>query len=170
MNVVLKIVGYVFLAIVAVIVAGLIATAVIGRESMLGLVFGPVEARAVDFATLRKTDRPNQFLACPLDVCAETPDMVAPVYEMSATDLRDRWLAMLAEQPRVEQLGADETNLHYDFRQRTELMRFPDTITVRFIPLGDMQSTLAVYSRSHYGYSDWGVNQQRVTAWLDALR
>lgn len=170
MKVVLKIVGYVFLAIVAVIVVGLIATAFVGRDGMLNLVFGAVEERQIDFATLQKTDKPNQFLVCPLDICTETPDMVAPVYEMSATDLRDKWLAMLAEQPRVEQISADDENMHYDFRQLTELMRFPDTITVRFIPLGDTQSTLAVYSRSHYGYSDWGVNQKRVMAWLDALQ
>lgn len=170
MKVVLKIVGYVFLAVAAVIVVGLIATAFVGREGMLSLAFGPVDEREIDFATLRKTEKPNQFLVCPLDVCAETPDMVAPIYEMSATDLRDKWLAMLAEQPRVEQISADDENMHYDFRQHTELMRFPDTITVRFIPLGESQSTLAVYSRSHYGYSDWGVNQKRVTAWLDTLQ
>lgn len=169
MRVILKIVGYVFLAIVAVIVVGLVATAFVGREGMLNLAFGPVEEREIDFATLQKTDKPNQFLVCPLDVCAETPDMVAPVYEMSAGDLRDKWLAMLAEQPRVAELSADEENLHYDFRQHSELMRFPDTITVRFIPLGPAQSTLAIYSRSHYGRSDLGVNEKRITDWLDAL-
>jgi uncharacterized protein (DUF1499 family) len=59
--------------------------------------------------------------------------------------------------------------MQYDYIQRTELMRYPDSITVRFIPLADGQSTLAIYSRSHYGRSDFGVNQARIRAWLAAL-
>jgi uncharacterized protein (DUF1499 family) len=48
-------------------------------------------------------------------------------------------------------------------------MRYPDLITVQFRPLDSTRSTLAIYSRSVYGYSDRGVNQRRVRQWLDRL-
>jgi uncharacterized protein (DUF1499 family) len=84
--------------------------------------------------------------------------------------LRERWLAMIARQPRVQQVAVDADQGQYDFIQRSRLLRFPDTITVRFIPRSATQSTLAIYSRSHYGSSDLGVNRRRVTAWLAALQ
>jgi len=60
--------------------------------------------------------------------------------------------------------------MQYDYIQRTALMRYPDSITVRFIALGSNRSTLGIYSRSHYGKSDLGVNEARIRAWLLALR
>jgi uncharacterized protein (DUF1499 family) len=48
-------------------------------------------------------------------------------------------------------------------------MDFPDSITVRFIPLTPDSATLAIYSRSHYGRNDFGVNEARIRAWLTAL-
>ena len=48
-------------------------------------------------------------------------------------------------------------------------MRYPDSITVRFLPLEEGRSTLAIYSRSHYGRSDFGVNKERVDGWLASL-
>ncbi len=56
-----------------------------------------------------------------------------------------------------------------EFEQRSFLFRFPDLVSVRFLPLGESQSTLVIYSRSLLGYSDLGVNRSRVRNWLDAL-
>jgi uncharacterized protein (DUF1499 family) len=77
---------------------------------------------------------------------------------------------MISKQPRVERRAVSEDELQYDFVQRSPLLRFPDTITVRFIPLSPTTSTLAMYSRSHYGYSDFGVNRRRIETWLASLR
>ena len=55
------------------------------------------------------------------------------------------------------------------FIQYTRLMRFPDTIDVQVLPVGDNQSTLAIYSRSLVGRNDFGVNRARVERWLAAL-
>jgi len=55
------------------------------------------------------------------------------------------------------------------FVQRSETLRFPDTVVVRYIALPDQRSTLAIYSRSQLGHSDLGVNQARIERWLEKL-
>ena len=95
--------------------------------------------------------------------------MASPTYDLSVEELRERWMTMIASQPRIETRKADEEAMQYEFIQRTKFMRFPDIITVRFIPLEQRRSTLAVYSRSRYGRRDFGVNKDRVLAWLEAL-
>jgi uncharacterized protein (DUF1499 family) len=73
---------------------------------------------------------------------------------------------MLAEQPRLQVLRRDVTNRQIDYVQRTPLLRFPDLITVRFVPIDDTHSTVAIYSRSVWGKGDMGVNRARVQEWL----
>ena len=153
-----------------VIILALGATAVIGRERALALVFGPAEPTPIDFKTLTRHRRPNQFLMCPKGLCSAAIDVVSPVFDVPATQLRNVGVAVMAQQPRIQQVAADETALQYDFVQRSRLVRFPDLITVRFIPLPATQSTFAVYSRSHIGYSDRGVNRRRIESWLTALK
>ena len=146
-----------------------VAVAVIGRDEMLTMVFGPADHVEIDFATLALDGRPNQHLVCPEGFCAASPHAASPVFEMSATALRDRWMAMIERQPRVTRTGTDDAALHYDFVQRSLVFRFPDAITVRFIALDEGRATLAIYSRSYYGRDDFGVNRRRVEAWLAAL-
>ncbi len=146
-----------------------VAVAVIGRDEMLTMVFGPADHFAIDFATLALDGRPNQHLVCPEGFCAASPHAVSPVFEIPATALRDRWMAMIERQPRVTGTAADAAALHYDFVQRSLVFRFPDAINVRFIALVVRRATLAIYSRSYYGHDDFGVNRRRVEAWLAAL-
>ena len=147
-----------------------VAVAVIGRDEMLTMVFRSADHVAIDFATLALDGRPNQHLVCPEGFCAAPPHAASPVFEISATALRDRWMAMIADQPRVTRTGTDDAAaLHYDFVQRSLVFRFPDAITVRFIALDAGRATLAIYSRSYYGHDDFGVNRRRVEAWLAAL-
>jgi uncharacterized protein (DUF1499 family) len=48
-------------------------------------------------------------------------------------------------------------------------MRYPDTIDVAVFPMGEGQSSVAIYSRSLVGHGDFGVNRARVERWLTAL-
>jgi uncharacterized protein (DUF1499 family) len=144
-------------------------TALLGREQMLAIIFGPVHLTAIDFHTLTRSNRPNQYLVCPLNLCTTMPDAVSPVYEVPVTMLRERWLSLLAQQPRLEQIAVSKDGWQYDFIQHSRLLRFPDSITLRFLPLGEQRSTLAIYSRSHYGYTDFGVNRKRVETWLTII-
>jgi uncharacterized protein (DUF1499 family) len=75
----------------------------------------------------------------------------------------------VAAGPDVVERRWGATTLTSDYVERSRLMRVPDLVTMRFIPSGATRATLAIYSRSVYGYSDRGVNQRRVRAWLDRL-
>jgi uncharacterized protein (DUF1499 family) len=119
---------------------------------------------------LSRSQRPNQYLVCPPGFCAAKPDAESPVYPVAAATLRDRWLGLIDQQSGIERVAVSPDHLQYDIIQRSRLLHFPDSITVRFIPLGEARSTLAIYSRAHYGYSDFGVNRQRVQSWLSALQ
>jgi uncharacterized protein (DUF1499 family) len=121
----------------------------------------------IDFATLALTDKPNQHLLCPADFCAAEAQEVSPLFDLPLDELRTRWDAVIAAQERVTVLA--ESNGQIDYVQRTAIVRYPDIITVRFIALNPGQSTLAIYSRSIFGTSDFGVNRGRVDAWLAAL-
>jgi uncharacterized protein (DUF1499 family) len=112
---------------------------------------------------------PNTYLVAPPGLCRNaTPHAPAPHYKKPASALRDAFLAMVAEEPRVTAGEKDDTLMQYAFVQRSAIMRFPDHIIVRFIAEND-GATLAIYSRSKYGYRDMGVNKKRVQDWLEKL-
>jgi uncharacterized protein (DUF1499 family) len=119
----------------------------------------------VDFADLKLTDKPNQSLMCPPGICNAHAE--SPVFDVSVEELRQHWQKVVTAQPRVELLAED--GQQFDYVQRSARFRFPDIITVRFIPISPSQSTLAIYSRSVYGKSDFGVNRERIEAWLAAM-
>ena len=124
----------------------------------------------MDFQNLTLSSwKRNQFLVCPDGYCSAKPHMVSPNFELPVEALKKRWMIMIAAQPRMETRQADDEAMQYEFIQRTKYIRFPDIITVRFIPLEQARSTLAVFSRSRYGRRDFGVNKNRVRSWLDAL-
>ncbi len=145
-------------------------TSLIGRDQLLALTFGPVEPVAIDFRTLKRPSRPNQYLMCPENLCTATPNALSPIYAVPVSQLKAAWLTFATQQPQVERLQElPASDGQTDLIQRSRLMRFPDLITVRFIPITSTQSTLAVYSRSQIGRSDFGVNEQRITSWLAQL-
>jgi uncharacterized protein (DUF1499 family) len=128
------------------------------------------EVAPVDFTALKLTGNPNQHLVCPPDFCAAAPHAFSPVFDIPVDRLRARWQAVVAAQPRVALLAEYDGGMQIDFVQRSARFRFPDIVTVRFIPVPPAQSTLAIYSRSLYGRSDLGVNRARVEAWVSQLR
>jgi uncharacterized protein (DUF1499 family) len=160
----------VLVLLVVVVLAWLVGVAVLGHAGVLALLFGAPDRPRIDFASLQRTARPNQYLVCPPAACAAEVDRESPVYAVPVTQLRDTFLAVVAGQPRVRLLAADAAALYYEFEQQSRFMGFPDTISVQFIAPTPETSTLAIYSRAHYGYRDFGVNQARIDAWLAALK
>jgi uncharacterized protein (DUF1499 family) len=148
------------------------------EESVLAhlweMTVGPPDLGAVDFETFTRSAKPNNALACPPDLCRNAKlDFTLPIYQMSDDDLRAAFMKKVLAEPdvtlvyRSTQAGRPVQDRYI---QRTRLMRFPDTIDVRFIALGNDTATMAIYSRSQIGHSDFGVNAARIKRWVDGLK
>lgn len=152
----------------AAIGVGIIALAGTLASGLYSLPVGKVSA--VDFATLSLTQKPNQYLVCSDGFCRTAAHRVSPVYNMTAKELRERWLEWMTELPKVVLESASSDGFQVTFMERSPLMGFPDLITVQFLPAGERQSAVAIYSRSLYGYSDLGVNRARIERWLGQFK
>ncbi len=139
-------------------------------ERPLTALFAVGDVENVDFEEFKLTDTANQYLMCPPGFCDANPHAESPVFDVSVEQLRGRWREVVAVQPSVVLLAEDEDGQQFDYVQRSARFRFPDIITVRFISVSSSLSTLAIYSRSIYGKSDFGVNRERIDAWLKTLR
>jgi len=151
-------------------VAFLVATA-FGWDKVWEKAAGPADLGPVVFEDLRKTPKPNQALICPDGLCNEKDrDAKSPVYDLSVDELKAAFVESLAEETSLERVDDKSDPLAMRFVQRTRLLRFPDTIRVRFFALGNDSSTLALYGQSQIGQSDMGVNMQRLKRWLRRLK
>jgi uncharacterized protein (DUF1499 family) len=159
---------YLLITLVGIALAGI--ALILEGQTLETMVFPIGDVPVVEFATLERTDVPNQYLLCPKGMCAAQTDGEPPVFDVKVEQLQVAWDEMLAEQPRVQLLRRDVTNMQIDYVQRTRLLRFPDLVTVRFVPVDDSHATVAIYSRSIYGAGDFGVNRKRVEEWLARLQ
>lgn len=135
-------------------------------ETFWELVIGDPDLGHVDFPTLKKNRRPNQFLLCPKEVCKnETPDAEPPVFKMTKERLKTSFTQALGTESRST---VDDAGDGLRFIMRSPIFRFPDTISVEFF---DIQggATLAIYSRAQIGYRDFGANEKRVRRWISTL-
>ena len=123
----------------------------------------------VDFATLQRPKCPNTYLVAPRGFTLVRNDLDAPTLGVPIEKLKVQWEQVIAAQPRIIKVAESGDGRQIDYIQRTRFMRYPDWITVRFIPLEGEQATLAIYSRSVYGCGDLGANKARVQGWLRTL-
>jgi uncharacterized protein (DUF1499 family) len=128
----------------------------------------------VDLRRMTRSGATNEFLACPPDYCAAQADATTPFYAVPAPRLVAIVRGVLSDQPRMTILrdgplaGAPEGGGKIVAVQRSLVFRFPDTIWIEIAPRGE-QASLAIYSRSAYGRSDFGVNRARVETLLAAI-
>ena len=135
------------------------------------LVAGPADLGEVDFESLSPPATPNAFLACPKTICLSyPPDLESPTFDMKADALMARVADAWSGEPRIERVYFAPDELRARFIQRSAILKFPDTVSVRFYELPGGRSTLAIYSRSQIGYSDLGANEARVKRWLGLLQ
>ena len=151
-----------FLAAVGVFVIGLSAALALG---LYRLPVGTVAS--INFSELALSKKPNQYLVCPPGLCTAAAHAESPIFDLGMAELRARWLAWAAGQDGLVPLGTQPDGRQMDFVERSLIMGFPDVITVRFIPVAGGKSSVAIYSRSVYGYSDFGVNRDRIQRWLN---
>jgi len=125
---------------------------------------------ALDFEKLKLKGSPNEYLVAPDDLCKDAvPHLPADVYDVPAGELRDAIMHVVSHQSRVELDGMDEEKMAFEFVHYSAILNFKDMISIRVLPVGAKKSTIAIYSRSKTGYYDFGVNKNRVEAWLEEL-
>jgi hypothetical protein len=110
------------------------------------------------------------FLACPPGYCSKAAAITSPEFNMPWDRLRDYWIEMISGEKRIVRAVADGGPRQYAYIQHSPVFRFPDIITVEFVPLGPNRSSVALYSRSRYGEYDFAKNRKRVERWLVLLQ
>ncbi len=139
-------------------------------EVPLTTVLSVGDVKPTNFQTLKLNPNPNQHLICPESLCIEEKQTESPAFDIPVDRLKSIWASMLAEQPNIEILRTSADGNSQDLVQRTRLVRYPDIVSVEFFKTGETQSTLAIYSRSIYGRSDFGANKTRIDAWIARLK
>jgi uncharacterized protein (DUF1499 family) len=156
------------LTILLILAALIAAFFLIGPDRAWSL-FGPADLGPVTFQTLERRATPNDALACPPGICKAASDVTPPEYGVGAAGLRIAFAKVIAAEPRITAVATDDATLADRYIQRSALMRYPDTIIVRFFDLPEGRSTIALYSRSQLGHGDMGVNRARLERWLAKL-
>lgn len=77
--------------------------------------------------------------------------------------------AVALAEPRTRLLAGSPAEGRMTFVQRSAVWGFPDLVTVETFAEGP-GAGLRLWSRSRFGYSDFGVNRARADRWLAALR
>mmetsp|Transcript_7427 Transcript_7427/g.22600 ORF Transcript_7427/g.22600 Transcript_7427/m.22600 type:complete len:238 (-) Transcript_7427:237-950(-) len=127
--------------------------------------------RMVDIASMKSRNGMNTELLAPkgFTQCDPPPRGEAEVFDCSPEELRDYFFRMLKRQKEITFLSGDDEHLRYGIVQTTPTFRFPDVITVQFLPAEGSKSTLAIFSTSIFGAADLGKNKNRVDEWMQAL-
>ena len=123
----------------------------------------------VDPLTIERPTSPNTYYVAPQAMVEATVDLEAPIYTAPAAVMAQAFDDYVLTQPNIVLLQKSSDTLFTTYVQRTPTLKMPDYITVKFIDLGEGRSTLAIYSRSRYGYGDMGVNKARVELWLQSM-
>lgn len=123
----------------------------------------------VDPFTVQRPISPNTYYVAPQTMVQADVDREAPTYSVSADVMASAFEQYVLTQPDVTLLAGSAGEKWLTFVQRTPTLRVPDYITVKFVDYDDGGSTLAIYSRSRFGYGDMGVNKARVGLWLQSL-
>ncbi len=123
----------------------------------------------VDPLIVERPASPNTYYVAPQAMVDAGVDLEAPVYAAPAAIMAKAFDDFVLTQPNIIPLVSAEGGLWVTYVQRTPVLKMPDYISVRFIDLEGGRSTIALYSRSRYGYGDMGVNKARVDLWLQSL-
>ncbi|WP_149540162.1 DUF1499 domain-containing protein [Siccirubricoccus phaeus] len=124
-------------------------------------------AEPVEFFGLKLPASPNTCLATPPGAHPQA-HLATPPLGLPVEQAWPRLLAVAARFPRTTLLANWPERFQAQWVQRTAVLNFPDIIAAE-LGSGPAGTGLFLYSRSLFGYSDFGVNRRRVQAWLAAL-
>jgi hypothetical protein len=126
-------------------------------------------SEAISIAELHSPLPKPGFLFCPPGYCPAAEAIASPVFPLPWERLHEYWTEVVSGEKLVETIAADPDGRRFVYIQHSPTFRFPDIITVEFVPLGPRRSSIAIYSRSRYGHYDFGKNRKRVGKWLALL-
>jgi uncharacterized protein (DUF1499 family) len=123
----------------------------------------------IEMADVTRPKSPNSALAAPAEN-RPAPDLITPTFPLTAPQLYALIASIGARQPRTFIAAEYPARQQIHFVVRSAVLNFPDLVTAQVAGAGPGASTLMLYSRSVYGYSDFGVNRRRLGTWLAALQ
>jgi uncharacterized protein (DUF1499 family) len=150
-------------ALLAALVAGAVVLAIVMRW-----VQDDPAVWHVDPAAAARTGAPNDYLVAPQGATAAQPDRLAEVHPFLPRELLQRFDAVASAAPRTERIAGSPDEGLVTYVQRSRVFGFPDYVSVRAVEVPG-GSALIVWSRSRFGYGDFGVNKARVEGWLAGL-
>jgi uncharacterized protein (DUF1499 family) len=123
-----------------------------------------------DFATLERARTSNSYLVAPEGLCTKsTVDDDAPVFRTDPDALFANVKAMVTQDPQFQDVSADDGKRALRMVAVTKILKFKDDVDVWVLP-AEGGATVAVYSRSRVGRSDFGTNRRRIVALLGDVR
>jgi len=123
----------------------------------------------IDPLTVERPPSPNTYFVASQSIVEARVDLEAPIYAAPAVVMAIAFNDYVLTQPNALLIDGGVDALWLTYVQRTPTLKMPDYISVKFIDLEEGKSTIAIYSRSRFGYGDMGVNKARVNAWLQSL-
>lgn len=118
------------------------------------------------YTDMRKIERPsspNNAVAGPAGSGRQAVDLVTQPYAIAPEALYPIVKAAIAGMPNTYLLGeyADRSQMH--FVVRSSMLNFPDVVSIQLAAAPRTgESLITVYSRSIYGYYDFGANKARL--------
>ena len=114
----------------------------------------------VDPSTTQPGKKPNYHLIAGRDTIT---------LPFSADETARRIHALLIARPRIENIAQSDDGHWATYVERSQLIGFPDYLSFKVDPRAG-ESTLTIYSRSRFGYSDLGMNKARVERIIEEIK
>ena len=124
----------------------------------------------VDPLTEPQTVKPHSFRIAPPALTEEIVDVPSPVYSANPTLMAKAFDDFVLRQTKTSRIAGSPEEGWMTYVQLSPSLNLPDYISVKFIDLNGGKSTIAIYSRSRFGYDDMGVNETRLLTWVGTLR
>lgn len=124
----------------------------------------------IDPLVIERPASPNTFLVSPQSLTAAQVDREAPIYSANPTLMAKALDDFISAQNSTTRIAGGPEEGWMTYVQRTPNLRMPDYISIKLIDLSEGRSTIAIYSRSRFGYGDMGVNKARVDLWLSSIQ
>lgn len=137
---------------------------------LLSLVGCGVEAHVEDLRTVKRPDKPNNYLICPKVLCVGAVDEEGPMVDLPPEKVLVAALKVAAAEDNTSPAEVNAGVAQIVFIQRTPWLRFPDIVHIQAIQSASGRTGVALYSRSVYGYYDFGANKARARRWMAAIQ